>query len=104
MWIRHLACSRQAFDCFWNESGATDPIACCQLYTGEHSKDNSYCAMVLTQSIEKVESGLQYLSESKESPQSRSPNQELLPLTASVNSRDRLEIGGCEVTALVEHA
>ncbi len=57
--------------------------------------------MVLTQSI-RVESGLQYLSESKEALQSRSPNQELLPLTASVNSRDRLEIGGCEVTALVE--
>ncbi|MEG4320734.1 MULTISPECIES: diaminopimelate decarboxylase [unclassified Microcoleus] len=37
-----------------------------------------------------------------EAMQSRSPNQELLPLTASVNSRDRLEIGGCEVTALVE--
>ncbi len=81
---------------------ADDPIACRQLYTGEHSKDNSYCAMVLTQSIEKVESGLQYLSESKEALESRSPNQELLPLTASVNSRDRLEIGGCEVTALVE--
>ncbi len=57
--------------------------------------------MVLTQSIG-VESGLQYLSESQEAMQSRSPNQELLPLTASVNSRDRLEIGGCEVTALVE--
>jgi len=64
--------------------------------------------MVLTQSL-RVESGLQYLSESKESLQSRSeagrkpsPNQELLPLTASVNSRDRLEIGGCEVAALVE--
>ncbi|MEG3861866.1 diaminopimelate decarboxylase [Microcoleus sp. herbarium12] len=56
--------------------------------------------MVLTQS--RGESGLQYLSESKEAPQSRSPNQELLPLTASVNSSDRLEIGGCEVTALVE--
>ena len=57
--------------------------------------------MVSTQSVG-VESGLQNLSESKEALQSRSPNQELLPLTASVNSRDRLEIGGCEVTALVE--
>jgi diaminopimelate decarboxylase len=37
-----------------------------------------------------------------ESLKSRSPNQELLPLTARVNSSDRLEIGGCEVTALVE--
>jgi diaminopimelate decarboxylase len=58
--------------------------------------------MVLTQSIDEVGSGLQYLSESKEAPQSRSPNQELLPLTASVNSKKHLEIGGCDVTALVE--
>lgn len=57
--------------------------------------------MVLTQSIG-VESGLQYLSESQQPRESRSPNQEMLPLTASVNIRDRLEIGGCEVTALVE--
>jgi hypothetical protein len=32
----------------------------------------------------------------------RSPNQELLPLSAKVNSRDCLEIGGCDVTTLVE--
>ena len=35
-------CRRQSV-CFRNESGATDPIAFSQLYTGEHSKD-SYCA------------------------------------------------------------
>ncbi|MCC3421421.1 MAG: diaminopimelate decarboxylase [Microcoleus sp. PH2017_29_MFU_D_A] len=58
--------------------------------------------MVLTQSIEKVESGLQYLSKSQEPRESRSPNQELLPLTASVNSKNHLEIGGCDVTDLVE--
>jgi len=57
--------------------------------------------MVSTQSFG-VESGLKYLSDSKPTLQNRSPNQELLPLTASVNSSDRLEIGGCEVTALVE--
>src|SRR6476469_7793418 len=57
--------------------------------------------MVSTQSFG-VESGLKYLSESQQALQTRSPNQELLPLTASVNSSDRLEIGGCEVTALVE--
>ena len=57
--------------------------------------------MVSTQSFG-VESGLKYLSESKPALQNRSPNQELLPLTATVNSSDRLEIGGCEVTALVE--
>ena len=31
-----------------------------------------------------------------------SPNQQLLPLTAKVNSTDNLEIGGCEVKRLVE--
>lgn len=31
-----------------------------------------------------------------------SPNQELLPLTAKVNSKDNLEIGGCELKQLVE--
>ncbi len=44
----------------------------------------------------------QYLSSSTNSHASRSPNQELLPLTAQVNSRDCLEIGGCDVTTLVE--
>lgn len=37
-------------------------------------------------------------------PQDRanlSPNQQLLPLTAQVNDRDHLEIGGCDVTELV---
>jgi diaminopimelate decarboxylase len=44
-------------------------------------------------------SGRQYLPQlTKE----RSPNQELLPLTARVNSRDCLEIGGCDPIALVE--
>ncbi len=31
-----------------------------------------------------------------------SPNQQLLPLTAITNKRDRLEIGGCDVVELVE--
>jgi diaminopimelate decarboxylase len=44
-------------------------------------------------------SGRQYLPKfTKE----RSPNQELLPLTARVNSRDCLEIGGCDLITLVE--
>ncbi len=43
-------------------------------------------------------SGLKYLPQSK----SRSPNQELLPLTAKVNDKDCLEIGGCDVTTLVK--
>lgn len=44
-------------------------------------------------------SGYQYFSESRST--TTSPNQELLPLTAKVNSNDCLEIGGCDVTALV---
>lgn len=47
-------------------------------------------------------SGRQYLPPVLEDRTSRSPNQLLLPLTASVNSRDRLEIGGCDLTTLVE--
>jgi len=43
-------------------------------------------------------SGLKYLPQSQFS----SPNQELLPLTAKVNDRDCLEIGGCDVTTLVK--
>jgi diaminopimelate decarboxylase len=31
-----------------------------------------------------------------------SPNQQILPLTAKVNDRDCLEVGGCDVTALVQ--
>jgi diaminopimelate decarboxylase len=32
-----------------------------------------------------------------------SPNQRLLPLTAKINEQNHLEIGGCDVTKLVEH-
>ncbi len=45
-------------------------------------------------------SGTQYLPSSTEG--TRSPNQHLLPLTAKVNEQDHLEIGGCDVTALVQ--
>ncbi|KAM3102806.1 diaminopimelate decarboxylase [Phormidesmis sp. 146-12] len=44
-------------------------------------------------------SGCQYLPDSDPD---RSPNQFLLPLTATVNDRDHLEIGGCDLTALVK--
>jgi diaminopimelate decarboxylase len=47
-------------------------------------------------------SGRQYLPSPTNSLSERSPNQELLPLTAKVNSRDCLEIGGCDVMTLVE--
>ncbi|MFB8787848.1 MAG: diaminopimelate decarboxylase [Potamolinea sp.] len=47
-------------------------------------------------------SGLQYLPSTSNSQENRSPNQELLPLTATVNNNDCLEIGGCDLTQLVE--
>ena len=47
-------------------------------------------------------SGQQYLPEATSEQETRSPNQELLPLTAKINSRDCLEIGGCDLSALVE--
>ncbi|UWU49888.1 diaminopimelate decarboxylase [Limnospira platensis C1] len=46
-------------------------------------------------------SGLQYLLNSEESTTERSPNQQLLPLTAKVNHQDHLEIGGCDVAEMV---
>lgn len=46
-----------------------------------------------------VQSGRQYLPKVTDTT---SPNQELLPLSARINSSDRLEIGGCDVTMLVQ--
>jgi diaminopimelate decarboxylase len=43
-----------------------------------------------------------YLPQISDSQALPSPNQELLPLTAKVNSNDVLEIGGCEIPLLVE--
>ncbi|NJL82115.1 MAG: diaminopimelate decarboxylase [Chloroflexaceae bacterium] len=53
--------------------------------------------MVSTQ-IPKLDCGLQYLPASPD----LAPNQILLPLTAAVNAQDGLDIGGCEVTTLVQ--
>ncbi|MCW5317545.1 diaminopimelate decarboxylase [Nostoc sp. KVJ3] len=47
-------------------------------------------------------SGSQYLPQRRDINANPSPNQELLPLTARVNHHDSLEIGGCDVTTLVE--
>ncbi len=47
-------------------------------------------------------SGHQYFSQPTDASATRSPNQELLPLTAQVNNRDHLEIGGCDLTDLVQ--
>jgi diaminopimelate decarboxylase len=53
--------------------------------------------MVSTPAQERIDSGRQYLPAA--SPNA-SPNQQLLPLTATVNSQDHLEIGGCDVPDL----
>jgi diaminopimelate decarboxylase len=56
--------------------------------------------MVSTHPVGLQNSGYQYLP--KDDQKTLSPNQELLPLTAQVNSHDCLEIGGCDVTSLVK--
>ncbi|MEQ9548283.1 MAG: diaminopimelate decarboxylase [Coleofasciculus sp. G3-WIS-01] len=58
--------------------------------------------MLLTDSTQVQNSGQRYLRSSHFHGDDRSPNQELLPLTATVNSQDCLEIGGCDVKGLVE--
>jgi diaminopimelate decarboxylase len=57
--------------------------------------------MVSTPPVKVQPSGNQYLSSSQDST-NISPNQQLLPLTARVNRDDFLEIGGCDVTKLVQ--
>jgi len=57
--------------------------------------------MVSTHPAGVQNSGHQYLPNSTSAAVNRSPNQELLPLTARINSHDCLEIGGCDVTTLV---
>lgn len=46
--------------------------------------------------------GSQYLPQRRTENENISPNQELLPLSAKVNSHGFLEIGGCDVKTLVE--
>lgn len=57
--------------------------------------------MVSTYPVGVQPSGNQYLPQNP-SHTTLSPNQELLPLSARVNDHDSLEIGGCDVTQLVE--
>ncbi|ACK64232.1 diaminopimelate decarboxylase [Rippkaea orientalis PCC 8801] len=47
-------------------------------------------------------SGQDYLDTNPLEQVQRSPNQSLLPLTATVNKQDRLEIGGCDLQTLVK--
>ncbi|MEH2108595.1 diaminopimelate decarboxylase [Nostoc sp.] len=58
--------------------------------------------MVSTHPTGVQHSGSQYLPQSHDTSANSSPNQELLPLTARVHHHDLLEIGGCDVTTLVE--
>jgi diaminopimelate decarboxylase len=58
--------------------------------------------MVSTHPTGVQHSGSQYLPQRHDTKANPSPNQELLPLTARVHDRDLLEIGGCDVTTLVE--
>jgi diaminopimelate decarboxylase len=58
--------------------------------------------MVSTPSLEVQATACQYLADTTTHADGRSPNQSLLPLTARVNDRDCLEIGGCDVATLVE--
>ncbi len=58
--------------------------------------------MVSTQSTGVQYSGSKYLPQASRESTDISPNQELLPLSARINSRDRLEIGGCDVTTIIQ--
>lgn len=57
--------------------------------------------MVSTHPAGVQQSGSKYLPQLTNND-STSPNQELLPLTTTINKRDNLEIGGCDITKLVE--
>ncbi len=58
--------------------------------------------MVSTHPPGTQDSGIKYLPKAGNNDPNISPNQQLLPLTAKVNSRDCLEIGGCDITTLVQ--
>ncbi|MEC4817723.1 MAG: diaminopimelate decarboxylase [Scytonema sp. PMC 1069.18] len=58
--------------------------------------------MVSTHPAGVQHSGNRYLPQPSLSSTNISPNQQLLPLTARINSDDHLEIGGCDVTTLVQ--
>jgi diaminopimelate decarboxylase len=55
---------------------------------------------MLTVEKKQIQSAKQYLPPQTDQP--LSPNQQILPLTAKVNQKDHLEIGGCDITTLVE--
>ena len=58
--------------------------------------------MLSTEDCSLQDTGHRYLPQITSLKVPPSPNQELMPLTAKVNSNDSLEIGGCELKVLVE--
>lgn len=58
--------------------------------------------MVSTYPAGVQEAGSQFLAQGRSTNGNISPNQELLPLSAKVNSYGCLEIGGCDITTLVQ--
>ncbi|MBH8553620.1 diaminopimelate decarboxylase [Nostocaceae cyanobacterium CENA357] len=58
--------------------------------------------MVSTHPTGVQHTGTQYLPQKRSTNANLSPNQELLPMTTQVNSHGFLEIGGCDVTTLVQ--
>lgn len=78
------------------------PAFCLLLSNPELSVAKDKYLTMLSTDLRTQNSGHQYLSQATADQTSSSPNQQLLPLTAKVNSRDCLEIGGCDLTTLVE--
>ncbi|NJO28496.1 MAG: diaminopimelate decarboxylase [Richelia sp. SL_2_1] len=58
--------------------------------------------MVSTHPTGVQENGSKYVLSQGNQKETVSPNQSLLPLSAKINDRDCLEIGGCDVTTLVK--
>lgn len=58
--------------------------------------------MVSTHPVGVQATGSHYLPQANTNNTNISPNQELLPLTARINAHEHLEIGGCDVTTLVQ--
>ncbi|MEM9772068.1 MAG: diaminopimelate decarboxylase, partial [Cyanobacteria bacterium P01_D01_bin.73] len=56
----------------------------------------------LDKDVSRKTSSLQYLPDASARTDDASPNQFLMPLNAKVSDRDTLEVGGCDVTELVE--
>jgi len=72
---------------------STAPVAPSSANSSKNSSKNS------SAELDEIASSLQYLSPASADD---SPNQRLLPLTADVNEKDHLVVGGCDVVDLIE--